>query len=108
MKFKAERRFRGWCIGSREGFFWYRPPELPKFLREDAGSFFVIAEASFRRAHIRSESIKADYLIASLDLDLVPHIRHIIEADPKPADVYTQIKNRLIASFSISAETRLR
>ena len=22
-KFKAERRFRGRCIGSREGFFWF-------------------------------------------------------------------------------------
>ena len=22
-KFKAERRFRGWCLGSREGFFWF-------------------------------------------------------------------------------------
>ena len=86
----------------------YRAPKLPRFFREDPGSFFVIAEASFRRAHIRSESIKADYLIASLDQDLVPHIKHIIEAEPKPADVYTQIKNRLIASFSISAETRFR
>ena len=67
----------------------YREPKLPKFFREDPVSFFVIAEASFRRAHIRSEPIKADYLIASLDHDLVPHIRHIIETEPKPVDVYT-------------------
>ena len=39
----------------------YHAPKLPKIFREDPSFFFVIAEASFRRAHIRSESIKADY-----------------------------------------------
>ena len=68
----------------------------------------MIIEASFRQARINLESTKADYLVANLDHDLIPHIKHILELEPKPADVYSQIKNQLIKSFSISAETRLR
>ena len=86
----------------------YRAPKLPRFFRDDPASFFVVAEAAFRRAHVRTESVKADYIIANLDHDLIPHIKHLIELDPKPADIYTQIKTRLISSFSASAETRLR
>ena len=40
--------------------------------------------------------------------DLIPHIKHILELEPKPADIYSQIKDRLIKSFSVSAETHLR
>ena len=65
-------------------------------------------KASFRQARILLESTKADYLAANLDHDLIPHIKHIFELEPKPPDIYTQIKMRPIASFSISAETRLR
>ena len=86
----------------------YRTPKIPKFFREDPISFFVIIEASFRQARINLESTKADYLIANLDHDLIPHIKHILELEPKPADIYSQIKDRLIKSFSVSAETRLR
>ena len=86
----------------------YKTPKIPKFFREDPVSFFVIVEASFRQAHIRLETTKADYLVANLDHDLIPHIKHILELEPKPADLYTQIKNRLISSFSVSEETRLR
>ena len=86
----------------------YRTPKIPKFFREDPISFFVIIEASFRQARINLESTKADYLVANLDHDLIPHIKHILELEPKPADIYSQIKNQLIKSFSVSAETRLR
>ena len=86
----------------------YRTPKIPKFFREDLISFFVIVEATFRQARIHLESTKADYLIASLDHDFIPHIKHLIEMEPKPIDIYTQIKNTLIASFSVCAETRLR
>ena len=65
-------------------------------------------KATFRQARIHLESTKADYLIASLDHDLILHIKHLTEIEPKPIDIYTQIKNTLIASFSVSAETRLR
>ena len=85
----------------------YRTPKMPKFFSEDTSSFFVIVEATFRQAPIHLESAKADYLIASLDHDLIPHIKHLNEIEPKPIDIYTQIKNMLIASFSVSAETRL-
>ena len=86
----------------------YCAPKLPRFFRDDPASFFVVAEAAFRRANVLTESVKADYIIANLDHDVIPHVKHLIELDPKPADIYTQIKTRLISSFSASAETRLR
>ena len=30
----------------------YRAPKLPPFFRDDPASFFVVAEAAFRRAHV--------------------------------------------------------
>ena len=83
-------------------------PRISRFFPEDPASFFVIVEASFRQAHINLESTKADYLVANLGHDLIPHIKHILELEPRPRDIYTQIEARLIASFSTSAETRLR
>ena len=50
----------------------YCTPKISKFFREDPISFFVIVEATFRQARIHLESTKADYLIASLDHDLIP------------------------------------
>ena len=45
---------------------------------------------------------------STFDHDLISHIKHILELEPKPHDLYSRIKTRLIASFSILAETRLR
>ena len=86
----------------------YRTSKIPKFFREDPLSFFAILEASFRQAEINLESTKADYLVANLDYGLIPHIKYLLELEPEPTDIYTQIKNKLIQSFSISAELRLR
>ena len=86
----------------------YRTPKIPKFFREGTLSFFVIVETSFRQARINLESTKADCLVANLNHDLIRHIKPLLEFEPKPADIYTQIKNKLIQSFSISAELRLR
>ena len=55
-----------------------RTPKITKFFREDPISFFVIVEATFRQARIHLESTKADYLIASLDHNLIPDIKHLI------------------------------
>ena len=40
-------------------------------------------------------------------MDLIGHIGDIITTQPQPADLYMRLKNRLLASFSISSETRL-
>ena len=60
----------------------------------------------FIRLDFRSSSVAINRLETSDAL--ASNIRHIIEVVPRPADVYTQIKNRLISCFSISAETRFR
>ena len=84
----------------------YRSPKIPKFFCEDPVSLFVVVVASFRQAHIRLETTKANYLLANLDHDLIPHIKHILELKPKLADLYTEIKIRLISIFCVSEETR--
>ena len=83
-------------------------PKIPKFFRDDPISFFIAVEASFAKSRISTQSTMAQHLIANLDPDLIPHIKDIIVANPVPIDVYDQIKNRLISSFAVSAETRLR
>ena len=86
----------------------YRDTKIPKFFREDPQCWFFQVEASFADARIVTEATKAHSIIANLDTDLIPHIRDIITAVPRPIDQYTQIKNRLISAFSKSSETRLR
>ena len=68
----------------------------------------MIVEASFRQACITRETTTADYLVANLDHNMIPHIKYILELEPKPLDFKSQITMQLIASFSISTETRLR
>ena len=85
-----------------------RVPKIPKFFREDPQCWFFQVEASFAHARIVTEATKAHSIIANLDTDIIPHIRDIITAVPRPIDQYTQIKNRLISAFSKSSDTRLR
>ena len=86
----------------------YRVPRIPAFYREDPSCWFIQIEASFAQAGLRDETTKAHTIIANLDVDLIDHIRDIITTQPQNADLYTRLKNRLLASFFISSETRLR
>lgn len=47
-------------------------------------------------------------VIAALDFETVMVISDIITAESRPENIYTQIKNRLISTFAISSEARLR
>ena len=51
---------------------------------------------------------KADHVIAQLEPEILISIRDILMNDPRPADIYTQIRTRIIGSYSVSAEVRLR
>ena len=81
---------------------------MPKLFRADPISFFVIVGAIFCQARFPLQSTTADYLVANLDHDLIPNIKHLIELELKPIDIYTQIKRRVIVSSSVFAGTHLR
>ena len=53
-------------------------PKIQKLLREDPLSFFVLVQASIRKAWINLESTEADYLVTKLDHDFIPHIKTFI------------------------------
>lgn len=82
--------------------------KIPSFFREQPECFFIRIESSFERARITSETSKAHSLIESLEPDLIAHIKDLIVVRPEPDNLYTLIKDRLISSFAVSAETRLR
>ena len=86
----------------------YRVPRIPKFYRDDPWCWFIQIEASFAQAGLPDKTAKAHTLIANLDFDLIARIKDIITMNPQPNDVYTRIKNRLLSSFSVSPESRLR
>lgn len=50
----------------------------------------------------------AGAVIAALDFESVMVISDIITAESRAEDIYTEIKNRLISTFAISSEDRLR
>ena len=86
----------------------YRVPRIPQFLPNDPNLWFLQVESSFNVAQITVELTKADTVIESLKPDVLACIKDIISIRPRPHNLYTLIKERIITSFSISAETRLR
>ena len=51
---------------------------------------------------------KADFISEKLDMEAFETIKDIVTADPRPPDIFEQVKNRLISTFGASAEMRLR
>ncbi|XP_011884092.1 PREDICTED: uncharacterized protein LOC105571234 [Vollenhovia emeryi] len=86
----------------------YRVPKIPPFWRQAPEDWFLRVEASFRNANITVDSTKVDYLIASLDPEVISHIRDLIQEDPLPANLYKALKDRVLATFAVSPEARLR
>ncbi|XP_033231556.1 uncharacterized protein LOC117182577 [Belonocnema kinseyi] len=80
--------------------------KVPKFYKQDPACWFLIVEAALARARITSEKSKAQELIAQLDPDIVAHVKDIINLQPD--NLYSQIKDRLISTYSISNEAKLR
>lgn len=85
----------------------YRAPKLPAFYKNDPATWFGQVEATFRNARITSQTTMADTVIAGLDSDTAAIISDLIMS-PDPVAPYTRIKERIIATFSTSAEAKLR
>lgn len=86
----------------------YRVPKIPPFWRNDPETWFLQVEATFRISNCKTDRTKADYLISALDSEIVEHVRDLISADPPATGYYQSLKDRILSSFSISPEARLR
>lgn len=80
---------------------------LPPFSTSDTEMWFAQAEAVFDRHRIESELAKVQVMVAQVDSESLRCVRHLVMANPKPENVYTQIKNELISHFAISRESRV-
>lgn len=86
----------------------YRVPKLPPFSQVDPALWFIQAEISMRNANIRSSSTKSDIVLAALDVEVLGCVRDIITASPPPNDIFEQVKQRIIATYAVSEEAKLR
>ena len=86
----------------------YRNPKIPTFFTNDPTLWFLQVESTFASCRITAEQTKADFVIANLDGDVINCVRDLLTAAERPDNIYTQIKERIISNFSVSAEARLR
>lgn len=82
--------------------------KLPGFYHQEPAVWFAEIELLFDYAGVRTEKTKAGAVLAALEFDTVMTISDIITQQTPPADIYQQIKQRLITSFAVSSESRLR
>lgn len=86
----------------------YRVPKLASFMRADPNLWFLQAEISMRNARISAEATMADTVLATFDLEVLGSVKDIIAAVPPHPDVYQRVKARVISTFSVSDEAKLR
>ncbi|XP_011872976.1 PREDICTED: uncharacterized protein LOC105564854, partial [Vollenhovia emeryi] len=86
----------------------YRVPKIPPFWRQAPEDWSLRVEASFRNTNITVDSTKVDHLIVSLDPEVISHIRDLITAEPPPDNLYKALRDRILATFAVSPEARLR
>lgn len=85
----------------------YRVPKLPPFFREDPALWFLQLESTFRTAKITDQTTMGDYVISTLETEGVACCRDIILKVDK-SNLFKEIKERILATFSTSAEDKLR
>ena len=77
--------------------------KLPEFWPEDVNIWFT----QFRISKITTEQTKFDYVIQKLDRDTVKRVRDLI-ANPPETDLYTTMKDRLLACYKKSQYEELQ
>lgn len=84
----------------------YRVPKIPTFFRADPALWFMQVEISLRNARITAEATKADIMLAALDVEVLSSVKDIIAASPP--DIFVKLKERIIKTFAVSNEAKLR
>lgn len=86
---------------------FYRAPKISPFFKADPALWFIQVEASLRNAGITNQITMADTVIAHLDIEAVALISDLV-ATPDPNNQYNIVKERIISTFAVSAEAKLR
>ena len=86
----------------------YRQPKVATFSRKNSLMWFAQAEITLRNAGITTASTKADFLAEKLDMEAFQAVHDLLTIEPRPADIFNQVKTRLVATYGSSAESRLR
>lgn len=82
--------------------------KLPAFYHKEPGVWFAEIELLFDYSRVTREKAKAGAVLSALDFETVMTISDIITQETPPVDIYSQIKQRLISTFAVSSESRLR
>ncbi|XP_043483456.1 probable serine/threonine-protein kinase nek1 [Leptopilina heterotoma] len=98
----------GVALGSRRNNRFRPLLKLPGFYHKEPSVWFAQVELLFNYARVNSERAKAGAVLAVLDFETVMTLSDLITLETPPADIYKQIKIRLISNFSVSSEARLR
>ncbi|XP_076383969.1 uncharacterized protein LOC143261351 [Megalopta genalis] len=85
----------------------YRSPKIPAFYREDPTLWFAMVESTFRTSHITAESTMADSIARELDYEIAATVRDLCLKVPCLPNVYTLIKERIIAMYGQFSEANL-
>ena len=73
--------------------------KLPQFWTNDPESWFLQAEAMFRRAKVQEESTRFDHVLAMLPCEVIASVRDIIK-EPDSTRPYSCLKERLLGSYT--------
>lgn len=83
-----------------------RSVKVPPFWSKNPQLWFHQLDAQFAICKITAERVKFNYVVASLDMDVLSQVSDIITAPP--ADAYAAIKQRLLVSFGETEERRIK
>ncbi|XP_058790136.1 uncharacterized protein LOC131663646 [Phymastichus coffea] len=86
----------------------YGQPKIPAFSRVDVNTWFLQAEITLLNTGIIASPTKADFIAEKLDIETLQVVSELLQRDPRPDNLYQLMKDKLIAAYSSSAETRLR
>ncbi|XP_043485188.1 uncharacterized protein LOC122513025 [Leptopilina heterotoma] len=100
--------FAGGAPGGGEHVDDVRNVRLPNFFRSDPRLWFVQAELIFYCNRVRGQGQRAGAVVSILDYEIIQTISDLLTADPPAPALYTAIKDRIIANFSVSPEKELR
>lgn len=73
--------------------------KVPPFWKPDPRIWFLQLEAQFRNANITADQTRYDYVVSSIEAEILSQVSDILVNPPKD-DKYIVIKNRLISVFA--------
>lgn len=84
-----------------------RIQKFPSFYRPDPAFWFEQVEAAFHTNHITSDETRFKYVIQFAEPEILPHVISIAR-NPPATNKYEAVKERILAAFAESAESKLR